>query len=420
VSPVKRAVRQTFGSILRSRNFRLFFIGQAISVTGTWMQMVAAAWLVLSLTHSGVALGIDTALSFGPILFLGAFGGALADRHDKRTILLGTQAAFGALALALWAIVASGVVELWMVYSLSFLQGVVTSIDQPTRQSFFAEMVDPADLPNAVTLNGAVMTGTRIIGPALAGALIAGLGMQWCFLINAISYVAVIGALLAMRVGELRPNRAPREGGAIREGLRYVWSTGELKRPLLLMSVLYLFSFNYSVLIPLFAEQTFRGDAGTLGLLLSIAGVGSLVAALIMAGRPRPGERPLALSAVAVGIVTTLVAFAPTLHVAAIAMLALGAASIVFFVTANSTLQLTSRPEMRGRVMALYGMVFLGTTPIGGPIAGWVGQHFNPRVGLAMGGVVALVTGLVGLWLLSRRTIPSPALVEAAGEAAPA
>jgi MFS family permease len=186
------------------------------------------------------------------------------------------------------------------------------------------------------------------------------------------------------------------------------------------MSVLYLFSFNYSVLIPLFAEQTFRGDAGTLGLLLSIAGVGSLVAALIMAGRPRPGERPLALSAVAVGIVTTLVAFAPTLHVAAIAMLALGAASIVFFVTANSTLQLTSRPEMRGRVMALYGMVFLGTTPIGGPIAGWVGQHFSPRAGLAMGGVVALMTGVVGLWLLSRRTIPSPALAEAAGEAAPA
>jgi MFS family permease len=420
VSPVKRAVDRTFGSIRRSRNFRLFFIGQAISVTGTWMQMVAAAWLVLQLTHSGVALGIDTALSFGPILFLGAFGGALADRHDKRTILLGTQAAFGALALVLWAIVASGVVELWMVYSLSFLQGVVTSIDQPTRQSFFAEMVEPADLPNAVTLNGAVMTGTRIVGPALAGALIAGLGMQWCFLINAISYVAVIGALLAMRVGELRPNRAPREGGAIREGLRYVWSTGELKRPLLLMSVLYLFSFNYSVLIPLFAEQTFRGDAGTLGLLLSIAGVGSLVAALIMAGRPRPGERPLALSAVAVGIVTTLVAFAPTLHVAAIAMLALGAASIVFFVTANSTLQLTSRPEMRGRVMALYGMVFLGTTPIGGPIAGWVGQHFSPRAGLAMGGVVALMTGVVGLWLLSRRTIPSPALAEAAGEAAPA
>jgi MFS family permease len=419
VSPVRRAVHRTFGSILRSRNFRLFFIGQAISVTGTWMQMVAAAWLVLQLTHSGVALGIDTALSFGPILFLGAFGGALADRHDKRTILLGTQAAFGTLALALWALVASGVVELWMVYTLSFLQGVVTAIDQPTRQSFFAEMVEPADLPNAVTLNGAVMTGTRIVGPALAGALIAGLGMQWCFLINGISYVAVIGALLAMRVGELRPNRATREGGAIREGLRYVWSTGELRRPLLLMSVLYLFSFNYSVLIPLFAERTFDGNAGTLGLLLSVAGVGSLVAALIMAGRPRPGERPLAMAAVAVGIVTTLVAFAPTLHVAVIAMLAVGAASIVFFVTANSTLQLSSRPEMRGRVMALYGMVFLGTTPIGGPIAGWVGQHVSPRAGLAMGGVVALVTGVVGLWLLSRRTLPERSL-EAAGEAAPA
>ncbi len=428
MTPVGRVVHRTFGSLSRSRNFRLFFIGQAVSVTGTWMQMVAAAWLVLQLTHSGVALGIDTALAFGPILFLGAFGGMLADRHDKRTILFGTQAAFGALALALWAIVASGVVELWMVYTLSFLQGVVTSIDQPTRQSFFAEMVEPADLPNAVSLNGAVMTGTRIVGPALAGALIAGFGMEWCFLINAVSYVAVIGALLEMRVSELRPQRAPREAGAIREGFRYVWETAELRRPLVLMTVLYLFAFNYSVLIPLLAERTFDGDAGTLGLLLSIAGVGSLVAALVVAGRPRPGERPLALAAVAVGIVTMLVALAPTLDLAALAMLAMGAASIVFFVTANSTLQLSSRPDMRGRVMALYGMVFLGTTPIGGPIAGWVGEHLNPRAALAAGGVIALITGLVGLWLLSRRRAAQqrleeprePVLAEPVGEALPA
>jgi MFS family permease len=397
------AVHRTFHAVGHSRNFRLFFVGQAISVTGTWMQMVAAAWLVLQLTHSGVALGIDTALAFGPMLVVGPLGGLLADRHDKRRILLATQVAFGALALALWAIVASGVVQLWMVYSLSLLQGITTAIDQPTRQSFFAEMVESSDLPNAVSLNSAVMTGTRIVGPALAGILIAGVGIEWCFLINAVSYLAVIAALLRMRTEELRPQRAERQPGAIREGLRYVWHTGELRRPIVLMSILYVFSFNYSVLMPLFAERTFHGDAGTLGLLLAVVGVGSLGGALVMAGRPRPGERPLAWAAVAVGVVTMLVALAPSLRVAVLAMLPLGVASIVFFVTANSTLQLTSRPEMRGRVMALYGIVFLGTTPIASPVAGWVGEHLGPRIALGGGGIVALATGLLGLWVLSLR-----------------
>ncbi len=304
MTPVRVTFHRTFHSLGHSQNFRRFFIGQAISVTGTWMQMVAAAWLVLQLTGSGVALGIDTALAFGPILLFGPLGGALADRHDKRRILLATQVTFGVLALGLWAIVASGVVELWMVYALSFLQGVTTSIDQPTRQSFFSEMVEEKDLPNAVSLNSAVMTGTRIVGPALAGALIAGVGLSWCFLLNAISYLAVIASLLSMHTEALRTQRAPREAGAIREGFRYAWRTDELRRPLILMSVLYLFSFNYSVLIPLFAERTFGGDAGTLALLFSVAGVGSLAGALVMANHPRPGERMLALAAVGVGIVT--------------------------------------------------------------------------------------------------------------------
>ena len=395
-------VHRTFHALGHSRNFRLFFVGQLISVSGTWMQQVAAAWLVLSLTKSGFALGLDTAFAFGPILVFGALGGSIADRHDKRAILVGTQIAFGLLALTLWALVVTDVVQLWMVYTLSFIQGCVISIDQPTRQSFFAEMVRDEDLPNAVSLNGAVMTGTRIVGPAMAGALIAGAGMAWCFLLNGLSYIAVVGALLAMRASELRRNRASRERGAIREGFRYVWRTDELRRPLLLMSVLYLFAFNYYVLMPLFAEQTFGGNAGTLGLLLSVMGIGSLAGALVMATKTDPTERRLALASIGVGVVTILVALAPTLHVAVLAMLPLGAASIVFFVTANSTLQLTSRPEMRGRVMALYGMVFLGTTPFGGPIAGYVGEHFGPRVALAGAGAIALVTGLVGFWVVRR------------------
>jgi MFS family permease len=414
VTRVGLVVHRTFHSIGHSRNFRLFFVGQAISVSGTWMQMVAAAWLVLHLTDSGVALGIDTALGFGPMLVLAPLGGTFADRHDKRRILLATQVAFGLLALALWAIVASGVVELWMVYSISFLQGVVTSLDQPTRQSFFAEMVEPRDLPNAVSLNSAVMTGTRIVGPALAGVLIAGVGLEWCFLINAVSYVAVIAGLLAMRTAELRPQRASREAGAIREGLRYVWRTGELRRPLVLMSILFLFAFNYSVVVPLLARRTFEGDAGTLALLFSVTGVGSLAGALVMAGRGRAGERQLALAAVGVGIVSVMVALAPTLHMAVAAMVPLGIASIVFFITANSTLQLAARADMRGRVMALYGVVFLGTTPIASPIAGWVGEHLGARTAIAGGGVIALVTGLAGLWLLARRSAIAEGLVPAA------
>jgi MFS family permease len=398
------AIHRTFHALGHSRNFRLFFAGQAVSVTGTWMQMVATAWLVLRLTGSGVALGIETALAFGPILLLGAWGGSLADRHDKRRLLMGTQAVYALLALVLFAIVATDAVRLWMVYALALGQGVVTAIEQPTRHSFYAEMVRPRDLANAISLNSAVMTGTRIVGPALAGAMIAGVGMEWCFLLNAVSFLGVIGALRAMRTGELRPQRAPRERGAIREGLRYVWGTPQLRRPLVLMAVLYLLSFNYSVLMPLFAERTFDGDAGTLGMLLSVMGVGSLAGALTLAGRATPSERRLALGAVVVGVVTVLVALAPTLDVAVLAMVPLGFASIVFMTTANSTLQLSARPEMRGRVMALYGMVFLGATPIGGPISGWVGEHLGARAGLALGGAAAIATGAVGLWLLVRRT----------------
>jgi MFS family permease len=403
VTKVGLKVHRTFHAIGHSRNFRLFFFGQIVSVSGTWMQMVAAAWLVLQLTGSGVALGIDTALSFGPILLFGAYGGALADRYDKRTMLIVTQSVFAMFAFVYWALVASGVVELWMVYTLSFLFGCVNAIDNPVRQSFYAEMVDASDLPNAVSLNGAVMTGTRIIGPALAGALIASVGMAWCFLINGFSYLAVIGGLLLMHASELRPNRAPREKGAIRSGFRYIWQTDGLRRPMVLMAVMYLFAFNYSVLMPLFAEDTFGGDAGTLGLLLAMTGVGSLLGALYMASKTDPNERRLAIAAVLVGVTTFIVALSPTLHLAVATVPLMGVASIVFFVTANTTLQLTARPEMRGRVMALYAMIFLGSTPFGAPVAGYVGEHFGARVALVGSAVIALATGAVGLWIVDRR-----------------
>jgi MFS family permease len=397
------ALHRTFHAVHHSRNFRLFFLGQAVSVTGTWVQYVASSWLVLRLTGSGVALGVVTALSFAPVLVFGAWAGVLADRYDKRRILLGTQAAFAVLALALWGLVAADVVRLWMVYGLAFLQGVVTAVDTPARQSFFAEMVSVEQLPNAVSLNSAVMTGTRIVGPAIAGLLIAGAGLDVCFLVNGLSYLAVIGGLLAMRPEELHRAPAPRDGGGLRAGLRYVWTTPELRTPLVVMAVIFTLSFNFQVLMPLLAERSFHGDARTLGWLLSFMGIGSLVGALGMARGARPNPVRLMRSAAALGALSIAAAAMPSLPTELATLVVLGFVSIVFMITANTTLQLTARPEMRGRVMALYSVVFLGGTPIGAPIAGWTAEWLGPRWGLAFGGLVAVGVGLVGLRALRHR-----------------
>ncbi len=412
---LRRWFHGTFHAVHHSRNFRLFFLGQAVSVTGTWVQQVAFAWLVLRLTGSGVALGVVTALTFTPVLVLGAWGGVLADRYDKRRILLATQAAFAALALALWALVAGDVVRLWMVYGLALLQGVVTAVDTPARQSFFAEMVGAEHLTNAVSLNSAVMTGTRIVGPAVAGLLIAGVGLAACFLVNGVSYLAVIGGLLAMRPEELHRPPVPKDGGRLRAGLRYVWIMPELRTPLLVMAAVFTLSFNFQVLMPLVAERSFHGDARTLGWLLSSAGIGSLVGALLMARRARPDPARLMRAAVAFGALSALAAAMPSLWAVYAALVAVGFASIVFMITGNTTLQLTSRPDVRGRVMALYSVVFLGGTPIGALVAGWTAEAFGPRWAFALGGLMAGGAGLAGRWSLRRRTAGSVEL-----EAAPA
>ena len=403
------AVHRTFHSVSHSRNFRLFFVGQIVSVTGTWMQSVAAAWLVLKLTGSSVALGIQLALNFGPILLLGAWAGLLADRRDKRVILIGTQTAFALQALALGVLVFAGAVQLWMVYALSLFAGIVTAIDNPARQSFYAEMVGNKDLTNAVSLNSAVMTGTRIVGPALAGVLIATVGLAPSFLFNGVSYLAVIAALLAMRPDELHREVVPVRGkGQLREGLAYVRRTPGLLLPLTWMAVIFTFSFNFSVLFPVLATRVFDGDAGTYATMLSFLGVGSLLGALAMARQQEPNPRRLAVAAVAFGAATVLASAAPTFWSELMVLVPLGIVSMVFMITGNSTLQLSSRANMRGRVMALYGMVFLGGTPIGAPIAGWVADRFGPRMGIALGGLIAVVTGLTGLWMLSRRRLRRP------------
>lgn len=394
---------RTFRS-LRVRNFRLFIGGQLLSSIGTWMQWVAAPWLVLKLTDSGVALGIDTALGALPILLFGAWGGVLADRVDNRRIQVWTQSLYAVLALVLFALDATDVVQVWHVYLLSFLTGVVGAVDMPTRQTFYLEMVGPEDLTNAMSLNTATFTGSRIVGPVIAGAMIGAVGTAPVFLVNALTYLAVVAALLSMRTSELHPReRAARTRGQVREALRYVRRTPALALPLVLMAVVFTLSFNFSVLVPLLSVRAFHGDAGTFGGLLALMGIGSLAGALVLASRSS-GSTPIRLSwfSIALGLTTLLLAWAPSLSVARLVIPLTGAAAIGFMITGNSTLQLRSAEELRGRVMALYTVVFIGSTPIGGPIAGVVGEHLGPRIGLGGGAAVAVLAGLWALLRLSR------------------
>jgi MFS family permease len=395
--------RSTFSS-LRVRNFRLFVFGQLVSSVGTWMQLVAGPWLVLELTHSGTSLGIDTGLQFLPMLLFGAYGGVIADRLDNRSLQISTQVAFAVLALSLWGLVVTDVVRVWMVYALSFLVGCVTALDMPTRQSFYLEMVGREDLTNAMSLTTATFTGSRAIGPAIAGLMIGAFGVAPVFLANAISYCSVIVALLAMRPGELqRRERVPRRRGQIREGIAYVWRTPELRRPMLIMGAVFLFGYNFAVLLPLLATRTFHGNASTYGNLLALFGVGSLAGSLAMASRASaPNARRLAVFGCALGALSVGVAVAPWLGIEWVLMAPLGAIAIAFAIVGNSTLQLTASDAMRGRVMALYGVIFLGSNPIGGPVMGWLAQHTSPRLAIGVGAAVALAVAVLGLAAMTR------------------
>jgi len=402
LTSVAAGFTRTFAS-LRNRNFRIFFTAQIISVTGTWMQSIAQMWLVLHLTGSGVALGITAALQFTPTLLFGTWGGLLADRLHKRKLLMVTQAAAGVVALVLAGLTLGGVVQLWMVCVLAFALGMVSVFDNPARQSFVTEMVGKQQISNAVGLNSAVFTLARVIGPAVAGVVIALVGTGWCFLYNGLSYFPVVFALLLMRPSELhRGLPAVRGGGQIRAGIRYAWDRPELRLPLLLMLVVGTLAFNFSVLMPLMARFVFNSGAGTFGLLMSFMGAGAFVGALVSANRARPTHRLLALAGVAFGGLLIGAALAPTLPIELLVLLPMGAAMITFQATANSLLQLNSDPAFRGRVMALYVMVFLGTTPIGGPIVGWIAQEFGARIGLGIGGLATLAGSAALLWGLGR------------------
>ena len=394
VPGARGAASSTFRS-LRVRNYRLFFLGQLVSLTGTGMQTVAQGWLVLDLTGSGVALGVTVALQFLPLLLFGLWGGLIADRFDKRRTLVITQAIPAVLALAMFALVATGAVVLWMVFAMAFLQGLVVMVDLPTRQSFVIEMVGPDQVPNAGGLNSAMFNLGRMLGPALAGVVIASAGVAPAFLANAVSYLAVTAALLAMRPEDLfAQDRAERGRADIRAGLRYMWSTPALRSTLLLMAVVGTFGFNFVVVLPLLARFTLGGGPRLYGLLSAAMALGSLVGALLAARRHGPTRAMLIGSVTAFGALTLVAAAAPTPLLAGVTLVALGLAVMLFLATANTTLQLTTAPSMRGRVMAVYGLLLLGTSPLGGPLVGWISTQWGARVGVAFGGVVTLAAAL--------------------------
>lgn len=404
---IGRSRLSTTFSSLRIRNYRLFFGAQVVSVSGTWMQSVAAAWLVLHLTGSGLALGILAALQQGPMLLFGTWGGLVADRADKRRLLMATQLAAGLVALALAAVTLLGVAQLWMVYALVTVLGLVNVLDNPTRQSFVTEMVGPGQIANAVSLNSAVFTAARIVGPAVAGLLIGWAGTGWCFLLNGLSYLPVVAAMVLMRPDQLhRRARLARGRGQIKEGLRYAWNRRELRLPLLLMLVVGTLAFNFSIVLPLMARFVFHSGASTFGALLSVMGLGAFAGALAAAGRSRPNHVLLAGAALAFGLLLLAAAAMPTLPLEMAVLVLVGLAMVTFQATANSLLQLNSDPAFRGRVMALYVIVFIGSTPIGAPIVGFVAEHFGARAGFALGGGATALAALVALRSLRARPLP--------------
>jgi MFS family permease len=396
-------LRRSFDS-LSVPNYRRYFAGQIVSVSGNWMQMVAEVWLVLSLTGSGLAVGLTTALQFLPILLFGAWGGVLADRFPKRKLLMVTQALMAIPALVLLAVTAAGAVAPWMVFVLVFARGTVNAVDNPTRQSFAIEMVGPDRLVNAVSLNSVLIHSARLIGPTVAGLLIVSFGVEPCFALNALTFAAMIFALWRMEPRDLRtPPRVEREPGAVRAGLRYVRRTPELAVPLGLMALVGTLGLNFQVTLPLLARFSFDGGPTAYAALVSAMGAGSVAGALLTGARGRTDRRLIVGAALVFGLVAALAALMPSLALEIPVLALLGASAVTFAAAINSSLQLSVEPQMRGRVMALYSVVFLGSTPIGGPLVGWLSEAYDPRAALLLAASAGLAAAWAGHVALARR-----------------
>lgn len=402
---VRAMLLRTFRS-LRVRNFRLMFIGQFISSVGLWMQQIAELWLIAELTGSAAAVGLITVTHFGPVLLFGLWGGVLADRGDKRRILLITQPLLGAIALGLAVLTFTGGVTVTALYVFSFLTGLVVAVDNPTRRAFVRELVEVEDVANAVSLTSMVFTSARIVGPALSGILLATSGAGWVFAINAATYSGVLAALLLMRVADLhRAEPVARGKGQLADGLRYAWRTPAVRLPITMMAWVGTFSFNFSVLLVLMADDVFAAGPSGFGTLISLSAIGSLTGALLTATRTRVEPRHLVLAALGFGITEIVASFASTLPLMAVLLIPVGTFGVSFLAGSQAVTQSAAEPQMQGRVMALFAVVFLGSTPVGGMVAGLAAEAWGPRMAFALGGVIAILTATWG-WRATR--VPEP------------
>jgi MFS family permease len=391
-----KTIKQTFFS-LRSRNFRLFFIGQSISNSGNWLTNVALTLLVLHLTGRGLAVGLLTACQFGPILLLSAWGGAIADRYDKRNLLFVTQSLEMLQSAALAALAFTHNPPIWALFTVAAFGGILLAFDNPLRRSFVTEMVSEEDIPNAVVLYSTIVNVARILGPALAGALIVTVGYGWCFTIDAISYVAVLLCLGLMRPAELRvaPDR-PAAKGLVRAGIRYVLDVPVLWITFAMLLIIGSFAYNFTVTLPLLVTKSLHGSAGTFTLIYSMFGVGALCGALLTANRRLVGVPHVVNGALAMGVTMFAIALAPTVIIIVPIAFVLGITSIIYMTSTTTLVQVQAKPSMHGRVLALQTVLLVGTTPIGGPLLGWLADTAGARTPIAIGGIACMAAGLFG------------------------
>ncbi len=396
-SPLPAQSTGVFAS-LSVHNYRLYFGGQAVSLIGTWMQATAQAWLVLTLSGSSSILGLIVALQALPILIIGPYAGVIADRVDRRLLMIFLQSIMGVLALVLAILTLGGWIEVWQIAILAPLLGLNNAFENPARQAFIHQIVGESLIRNAVTLNSVMVNAARAIGPAVAGVLLAAVGAGWCFVINATSFVAVVVSLVAMRTSEISHEiPVPRAKGQLREGLRYVRSKPILWVPLVMMALVGTLAYEFQVSLPVAARDVFNGGPQAFGFMTSSMGVGAVVGGLIVAARGTTGLRTLIVTATGFGITIAVTAAAPSLWLAIVALFFVGWLSVSFMSTGNATLQLNSRPQMRGRVMALWSVAFMGSTPIGGPLIGAITEVAGARTGLAVGAASCFVAAAIGL-----------------------
>ncbi|MGC2191169.1 MAG: MFS transporter [Candidatus Dormiibacterota bacterium] len=418
MSSVLRATRVTFAA-LSIPNYRRYASGQSVSMIGTWMQTTAQSWLVLTITHSAVVLGLVVATQTLPVLVLGAYGGVIADRVDKRRLMVILQSMMGIQALVLGILTLTGLIQIWEIFILAALLGLNNTFENPSRQAFMMEMVGSKDLRNAVSLNSVLVNVARAVGPAAAGLLIASVGIGWCFIINAGSFVAVVASLVTMDLSQLRPSLpTARARGQLRAGLRYVAGVPNLAIPLLMMAVVGTLAYEFQVVLPVVASHTFHGGPRAYGFMTASMGIGAIGGGLVTAARGRTGLRTVSIAAAVFAVVLLLAAAAPSLTLEYIALAMVGWASISFIARGNTTLQLSAEPQMRGRVMALWAIAFQGTTPIGGPLIGWITSAAGPRIGLATGSascVVAAGLGFMAIRRGRRRSDQAASLMEVPG-----